>query len=532
MKGEFSRFATLAVAMMLAWMWLGATAHAHASLVATQPRDGAMLAAAPSTLALTFNEPVSLLSAALVRPDGTSQALDRFELKDGTVEIAAPADLGRGTHILSWRVISEDGHPVSGSVVFSIGEASAAPPVVEDAVDWTVRAGLWAGKVALYAGLFIGAGGAFAIGWLLRGERHGRSAVLAAIATGLAGALVSAGFQGLDALGAPSARLADPVIWWTGMGTSFGRTVVVAILALAAAAVSLLSDGVGGRMWSLAGLLLGGVALSLSGHASAAEPQWLTRPAVFVHGAAIAFWAGALVPLGIALKHGSPQALPALGRFSAAVPFIVALLVAAGAALAVIQVGRPAALIETAYGQVLLVKLGLLAVLFALAAVNRWRLTKPVEAGDAAATRHLVRSIAAETAVVLVIFAVAACWRFTPPPRALAAAAALPEAVHIHTAKAMADLSITPGRAGPVDVSVMIMTGDFGALDAKEVTLAFTNPGAGIEPIRRAAFKPGDGTWRVEGLILPLAGTWRVRVDILISDFEMARLEGDIRVRP
>ena len=356
--------------------------------------------------------------------------------------------------------------------------------------------------------------------------------VLAAIATGLAGALVSAGFQGLDALGAPSARLADPVIWWTGMGTSFGRTVVVAILALAAAAVSLLSDGVGGRMWSLAGLLLAGVALSLSGHASAAEPQWLTRPAVFLHGAAIAFWAGALVPLGIALQHGSPQALPALGRFSAAVPFIVALLVAAGAALAVIQVGRPAALIETAYGQVLLVKLGLLAVLFALAAVNRWRLTKPVEAGDAAATRHLVRSIAAETAVVLVIFAVAACWRFTPPPRALAAAAALPEAVHIHTAKAMADLSITPGRAGPVDVSVMIMTGDFGALDAKEVTLAFTNPEAGIEPIRRAAFKPGDGTWRVEGLILPLAGTWRVRVDILISDFEMARLEGDIRVRP
>ena len=40
---------------------------------------------------------------------------------------------------------------------------------------------------------------------------HGRSALLAAIAIGLVGALVSAGFQGLDALGAPPARLADPV---------------------------------------------------------------------------------------------------------------------------------------------------------------------------------------------------------------------------------------------------------------------------------------------------------------------------------
>ena len=316
------------------------------------------------------------------------------------------------------------------------------------------------------------------------------------------------------------------------MGTSFGRTVVLAIIALAVAALSLLSDGIVARTGSLAGLLLGGVALSLSGHASAAEPQWLTRPAVFLHGTAIAFWAGALIPLGIALRRGRPEALPALGRFSTTSPLVVAALVAAGAALAVIQVGRPAALIETAYGQVLLVKLGLLVVLFVLAAVNRWRLTKPVEAGDAVATKHLVRSVAAETATMLMIFAVAACWRFTPPPRALAMAAALPESVHIHTAAAMADVSITPGRAGPVDVSVMIMTGDFGALDAKEVTLVFTNPAAGIEPIRRPAFKPGDGTWRVEGLILPLAGTWRVRIDILISDFEMARLEGDFQVRP
>jgi copper transport protein len=355
---------------------------------------------------------------------------------------------------------------------------------------------------------------------------------LAALAIGLFGAVVSTGFQGLDALGARTGRIADPIIWSTGMGTSFGRTVVAAIVAFAAAAVGLLGAGTMSRLCSLGGLLFAGAALSLSGHASAAEPQWLMRPAVFLHGSAIAFWVGVLIPLGFALRRGAPQAVPAMRRFSAGIPYAVAALVATGAVLAVVQVERLGALIDTAYGQVLLVKMALLVVLFALAAHNRWRLTRPAEAGDAGATRQLVRSIAAETAIVLLIFAVAACWRFTPPPRALALAAAQPASTHIHTAKAMADVSIAPGHAGPVNASVFIMNGDFDPLEAKEVTLVLTFPAAGIEPIRRPAFKPGDGTWRVEGLVLPLAGTWRVRLDILISDFEMVQLEGEIHIRP
>jgi len=576
-----SRFARLA-AIMLAWLWMSIAAHAHASLVMADPADGAMIGAAPASFALTFSEPVAPLAIRLIRPDGTAETLDRFKLEDRTLRIEAPAGLGHGTHVLSWRVISEDGHPVAGSLVFSIGEASVAP-AVEDAVDWTVRIGLWAGKLALYVGLFIGAGGAFAIGWLLKGERYGRKVVIAAIAVGLLGAILCAGFQSLDALGVPAARLADPLVWSAGIATSFGRTLVAAVLALAAAALSLTAGGLEqlqqkrlavlppelrktkemehfrdsrkhgnalvARLLSLAALLLAGGALAASGHASAADPQWLTRPAVFLHATAIAFWSGALVPLGMALAArqsgpGFPQsqgsrdtgnidaALPALRRFSAAIPFVVAVLIAAGAVLAVIQVGRPSALVDTAYGNVLLVKLALLGLLFALAAFNRWRLTTPVAAGDMAASSRLVRSIAAETALVVLVLAVAACWRFTPPPRAIDIAAAQPESVHIHTLPAMADISITPARAGLVDVSVTVMTGDFGPLDAREVAVTFLNPAAGIEPIRRQAFKPGDGTWRVEGLVLPIAGTWKVRVDLLIGDFETVRLEGDLRVRP
>lgn len=516
----------------LALLWGVAAAFAHASLNATVPHDGAVVATAPSSFSMTFSEPVSPLSLTLIRPDGAKTPLDSFALRDRTLEIEAPAALGRGTHVLSWRVVSEDGHPVGGSVVFSIGAPSAQAPLAEESIDWTVRGGLWLSRIALYVGLFIGVGGVFARHIFMPGIAGTSRVTVAALLLGAAGAMLSLAFQGLDALGAPAGHIVEPIVWSTALGTSFGRTVIAALVAFAVAAIGLAADGIAAKAAASIALLCAGLALALSGHASAASPQWLMRPMVFLHATAIAVWIGALAPLGLALKRAAPGAARALARFSRAIPGIVAALIFTGIGLAIVQVEHTAALFDTAYGRVFLVKLVLLAGLFGLAAFNRWSLTASAGAGERPAARRLVRSIAVETLVAILVFGAAAAWRFTPPPRALAAAAALPESVHIHTARAMADIAITPGRAGPVDVSATIMTGDFGALNAKEVALVFSNPAAGIEPMRRQAFKPGDGTWRVDGLLLPAAGAWKVRVDILISDFEIVRLDGEITIRP
>jgi copper transport protein len=125
-----------------------------------------------------------------------------------------------------------------------------------------------------------------------------------------------------------------------------------------------------------------------------------------------------------------------------------------------------------------------------------------------------------------------ALWRFTPPPRALADAAPVPPvSVHIHAERAMASLTVSPGRAGPVSVSAFVVGGDLEPLDAKEVTLSFSMPSAGIEPIRRDARKLDAGQWRVDGLRLPVAGRWNVSVDILISDFESVTLKSAVTLR-
>ncbi|WP_181176695.1 MULTISPECIES: copper resistance CopC/CopD family protein [unclassified Mesorhizobium] len=521
----------LAVVMALIVMASTSQAFAHAALIKTDPADGAVLAQAPTRFSLTFSEPVSPLVLTLVKPDGTPVPLTDFRLSDQTVEIDNPQALKSGTHVLSWRVISADGHPVGGSLLFSVG-APSEPPVVSEAVDWPLRSAIWIGKVLLYTGLFLGVGGAFALAWLAGEARAGQRFVTAAVLCGLVAAPLSLGFQGLDALGAPLSHLAQPVIWRTGLGTSFGWTVLIALIALGLGLLSLAGPRVVARPFALAGLAGVGVALAASGHASAAEPQWLTRPLVFLHGVGIAFWAGALVPLGLALKGSSAHAAPFLRRFSRLIMPVVAALAVAGVVLAVIQVQTPVALVDTAYGRLLLVKLALLVFLFTLAAVNRWRLTASAEAGSTEVQRRLSRSIGVEMLIVLAIFGVAAGWRFTPPPRALAIAAAQPVSVHIHALQAMADLSITPGHAGPVAASMIIMSGDFGPLDAKEVTLVLSKPDSGIEPLKRAATKPGDGSWRVDNLVIPVPGRWTVRLDILVSDFDMVKIEAPVDIRP
>jgi copper transport protein len=202
------------------------------------------------------------------------------------------------------------------------------------------------------------------------------------------------------------------------------------------------------------------------------------------------------------------------------------LLVLSGVTLAAIQIGSPAAIPATPYGRLFAAKMALVVILLAIAAWNRWRLT------PRAAHKALARSIVIELVLVAAILGVVAGWRFTPPPRALAlaAAAAEPLHVHVHSEKAMAEVSIAPGRPGPVSVSIAIQDGEFGALDAKAVTLSLSNPAAGIEPIKREATHLEGALWRVNDFTLPAPGTWQVKVDILLTEFSQVTLQAPLTV--
>jgi hypothetical protein len=55
---------------------------------------------------------------------------------------------------------------------------------------------------------------------------------------------------------------------------------------------------------------------------------------------------------------------------------------------------------------------------------------------------------------------------------------------------------------------------------------------AGVEPVARQAYKPGDGTWRIDAVTIPLPGLWSVRLDITTPDAAVVTLEDQIEIRP
>ena len=498
---------------------------APAALLSSDPADGAVLAASPETVRLHFNEPISPLAASLLLPDGRSVPVGALAANGEQLEIRPSAPLPRGTSVVSWRVVSADGHPVGGALTLSVGEPSGTR--ISAATGDPVATGLiWLIRSLLYAALFFGCGGAFFCKWIggpALSPAPARAGALIA-ASGLWLTPLAFGLQGVDALGTGLADLLDASVWKASAETSYATTLALAVAALICALASLrLANS--GRALSLVALLLAGAALATSGHASSAEPQWLMRPAVFIHAVGIAFWAGALPGLLAASANAEIDFATLLRRFSAIAVPAVALLALAGAALAAVQLGQLSSLWSTTYGLVLSAKLFAVAALLVLALLNRFRWTPAVERGQPEGAADLRASIRGEMILMLAIFGLVALWRFTPPPRALLQAAAEPARLHLHTQKAMADITLTPGRAGPVAASVAFETGDFEALIPKEATIAFSKPDSGVEPIERKLRLGADGLWRSDPAPLAVAGIWTVRIEALISDFDLAVLQ-------
>ncbi len=115
----------------------GSPAAAHAELVETDPAEGAVVETAPETVTLTFNEPVRLTSQEIAVYDAGGDPVASTAGATGaevTVGLTDAAGLEDGTYVVSWNVLSGDGHPISGALTFSVGAPSAdvtAPPEPE-----------------------------------------------------------------------------------------------------------------------------------------------------------------------------------------------------------------------------------------------------------------------------------------------------------------------------------------------------------------------------------------------------------------
>ncbi|WP_372425739.1 copper resistance CopC/CopD family protein [Salinarimonas chemoclinalis] len=531
------RIAALRLALLLALLvglvsGLVGEARAHARLQAAEPARDAVLEAAPEAVRLVFNEPVAPLSVRWITPDGASrEAASRVE--GAVLVIEPPGDLAAGTHLVAWRVVSADGHPVGGTHVFSIGAPSAAQAPEATAGATAGAAAL--GRFLLTLALALGVGGAgYAV--LVERGRVPRAALRVARAAALAtlpAALVATLLHGADLVAAAPPALVSgrdlAAAWEAGVTSAFGRSALAAIAAGLLAALALGASRLAAYP-AVGALALAGASYALFGHAATAPPRALAAAAVALHALLGLLWVGALPVLLAILVDRRAEAAAALARFStvALVPALV--LVATGAMLTVLQVApAPEALGAGAYVPLLAAKVALVAGMLALAFVNRTRLAPALAHGRPRAHGRLRASLRAEVVLGVAALALVSSLRATPPPRAMAQAPVADARIelHLHGRLAMAQVSVIPGRAGANRFELALADADFAPLVPLEVTVALARPDIGIERVEARAVRAGEA-FVVEALALPVAGSWDLRVEVLVTDFDREVLGGTL----
>ncbi len=99
-------------------------AAAHATLVASNPTQGATLATPPTQVDFEFSEQISPPAYVVVNgPDGNSVVTGEPQVSGNTVSQAVTAS-AEGSYTMAYRAVSADGHPITGQISFHVGAAS------------------------------------------------------------------------------------------------------------------------------------------------------------------------------------------------------------------------------------------------------------------------------------------------------------------------------------------------------------------------------------------------------------------------
>ena len=128
------------------------SASAHADVVRTTPVDGAVLESAPQSLTLSFNSTLldGMVEVAVSNSDGELVSGIVAESVGTDAIVLWPVDLPGDTYQVSYRIVSQDGHPVTGSLRFSYPdpEAETAEPEITTIDDPTAEPETAAPRVA------------------------------------------------------------------------------------------------------------------------------------------------------------------------------------------------------------------------------------------------------------------------------------------------------------------------------------------------------------------------------------------------
>ncbi len=513
----------LAAAAVLATAANPAAVSAHARLRASEPASGATLGSAPGEISLNFSETPDVgLTSIKVLDRGGQDVVAGPVVATGSpaLTVSVPLrELGDGVYTVSWRTVSAvDGHISAGTYVFGVGEAPPtnppAGPGTSESESGTPPA--IGARWILYLGLFVLFGAAWVAVAVVRGRNPDLLAMAAAgwILTAL-GTIGVVGVQWAE-VGAPIEALPSSSIGFA----AFARAISLGIVAIALAALAA-TPRFGGRAgWAGVGAAAAAAFLvdAATGHAAAGS-AWLMQVTVqTLHGLGAAAWLGGLAGLLIVLRTTpAGERLATARRFSTWAGVALAVVAATGVVRAVVEVGTVDALLTTDFGRTVLAKSGLLVVLAALGAANRFFTLR-----DAARLARGLRRVATvELVIAIAVIGLSALLvNLTPPATAVGPVTPPARPVvatgHDFGTSIRARLVAAPGATGTNSFDLALRDYDSGEpVDASAVQLRFEVASvAGIEASMLDLEREAPGQFTGSGPNLSIDGIWNVTATV------------------
>ena len=579
-----------AAAGMLIGAW-ATPAFAHASLEESAPGAGATVLEAPRSVRLTFTERVQASLGGIRIFDARGQRLDvgapRNAGEGGREIVADLPALDDGTYVVTWRVTSDDSHPIRGSFTFSVGSSSATPReasslasrVTENGGSSVVGALMAVARFGAFLGIALLIGGAAFLVFVWpegRAEGPARWLLWWSWAAVTGASVVGFLLEGPYLAGLGLADAFRPSLWSEVWSTRFGQVWLgrAALLAVTVPLLRMLLPRRGplaehplSRAWGIAAFLAALLLVAspgLAGHPTAGRWVPAALTADIVHVGAVALWLGGLVMLGVALvrRIDEPTLRRVAPRYSRFALIAVVAIVLSGTFQAFRQIDTFASVFDTDYGRLLALKLGAFALLIVVAAVSRdvvnrrWLIPSPAEPLPAltgargahaspgpeiadgypegyvltepVAERRLRRSIVVEIILGAVILALTALLVNAAPPREQARG---PFVSVLPAGDIRIDTTLTPARRGTNELHLTAQSRSGGLQDVVEMTAELGQEAKDIAPIDIELLRAGPGHYISAGFAVPFAGDWQLTIKSVVTDVDQVTATATVPIR-
>lgn len=499
---------------------------AHANLMSSEPAANATLDQSPEVIRLSFTEPLEPQFSGITLRDAEGSIVStppsEIDPEDPQAMLLVPGDLPDGLYTVSWRSLSAaDGHQAAGSFVFVVGTgtllAGAADLAAGEAIPLLGAALRFFDLISL--SLLIGGVG-FAVFQPRIPAAEGRMRRLNWVGWVLVGVsgLFLLPYQVTLATGVPLPD-ALPSLGALLTSTRFGQLWMIRMALWLVSGVALR------RRWNWLAIGLGGLILlsrSLNSHSSAMHDPLAMVLADWLHLLATVLWIGGLAQFANAaalLRKDLPVLTRLVGGFSNYARLCVGALVITGLYLAWMHVGSVEALLNTVYGQALLVKLILFMPLMGIAAINLVITHRRLSEGQAIWAGRLRGLLGAEIALTIGILAAVGVMTSANPARQVLASRQTPpdntisqyqmvDGIHIH-------FDVSPGWVGENGFFVTLYDEDNTPID--DATLIRVRLDNLTRNMGQSELRPelvGDGEYEVRGANLSAKGEWRARITI------------------